>query len=186
VCVLLSFVMLAASYTVYAFSSLTPTSQMKCPGDLVSPLKSAMTPDIMQRLNWMINTYYIPTRASNPTCTLPVTVSQGTYQSKTTTAPGTYREANKWDMQSAVWALTGNNRYAGNIISTDGVVNCMLYNAYNHNIGTGYTPPCNGTLAVVIVPCSTTTPSTYTAQATIAQVLLSSLPVPCECKVSLE
>lgn len=135
---LLCFALLAATYTVHAFSSLTPRSEMKCPGDLVSPLKAAMTPDIMRRLNWMINTYFIPTRASNPTCTLPVTVSAGTYKSKNTTEPGTYRAANKWDMQSAVWALTGNNRYAGGISSGDSVVNCMLYNAYTQNVGSTY------------------------------------------------
>jgi len=170
----------ADPYEMFMFSSFTPLDQIKCPGAATSPLNPAITPDTIRRLNWMINTWYNPAQGINPSCTLPDTVRQGTFQSRTTTRPGTYRPANKWDMQAAVWALTGSNRYAGKS-SNDDVVNCILWNTYNTKIYPDYKPPCDGLVSVILVPCNEDgrTP----AQITIAQVTVANVPVPCDCKV---
>lgn len=154
---------------------------MKCPGANSSALNPAITADSMRRVNWVINTYFNPTNGINPVCHLPFTVPVGKYQSRVSTPPGIYRAATSADMQAVIWTLTGNNRYGGEG-SNDDVVNCILYNTYNHKIYRDYTPPCDGTLAVVVLPCDETLG--YAAQATITQVPLSSLDVPCECAVS--
>ena len=140
----------AASYTTSSYSSLLSTTQMKCPGASSSALSSSITADRLRRINWMLNRYFYPPGGVNPTCTLPATVSSGTWQSKTTTAPGTYPAATSSDIQAAVWALTGQNRYANNLSSRDNVVNCILWNTSNAgNDGL----PKDGLTCFVLVQC---------------------------------
>lgn len=58
----------------------------------------------------------------------------------------------------------------------------MVWNALNANIPPSYTPPCNGTIAVVVIPCKYSNPEvTTTDQVMIAQVNLANLPDPCKC-----
>lgn len=103
-------------YNVSTFSSYTPVNQMKCPGARTSPLNPNITDDIMRRLNWMINTYFNPQVGVAPAaCTLPPSagiLQAGVfYDSLVDTPPDpdtdTFGPPSGFDMQSAVWALTG-------------------------------------------------------------------------------
>jgi hypothetical protein len=94
-------------YNVSAFSSYSDISEMMCPGMWKTPMDPYFTPNIMRRLNWMLNTYYNPGVDGAVNCTLTGTVSPPFAQSKVTTVPGTYGPIRGVDMQSAVWTLTG-------------------------------------------------------------------------------
>jgi hypothetical protein len=90
-----------------AFSSYAPVSSVKCPNAINSPLKPAITDDILRRVNWLLNNYN-NSQLNLPTqCTLALTIPVGTYQNTVESVPGTYGPISKYDMQSAVWTLTG-------------------------------------------------------------------------------
>jgi hypothetical protein len=91
-----------------AFSSfVADVTTVKCPNAMASPLKPAITDDILRRVNWLLNNYY-NSQLNLPTqCTLPVDIPAGTYQNTVPSVPGTYGPISKYDMQSAVWTLTG-------------------------------------------------------------------------------
>jgi hypothetical protein len=97
----------AVDYNVSAFSSYSDISKMMCDGMWKTPMDPYFTPDIMRRLNWMLNTYYNPGVGGQANCTLTGTVSPPFAQSKNGTNPGTYGPIRAVDMQSAVWTLTG-------------------------------------------------------------------------------
>jgi hypothetical protein len=73
----------------------------------------------------------------------------------------------------------GSNRY-GTLIQpgSDAVVNCLLWNAYNTALPEDWTPPCSGTMAVVLIPCSA---AGIAAQPTLAQIKVDSSPIACIC-----
>lgn len=98
---------LAVDYNVSAFSSYSDISAMMCSGMWRTPMDPYVTPNIMRRLNWMLNTYYNPGVDGAVNCTLTGTVSPPFAQSQVTTGPGTYGPIRGADMQSAVWTLTG-------------------------------------------------------------------------------
>lgn len=60
-------------------------------------------------------------------------------------------------------------------------MNCLLWNADNVSLPQGWAPPCSGTAAVVLIPCSA---GVVTHQPTIAQVPMASTPGGCNCSVS--
>lgn len=69
----------------------------------------------------------------------------------------------------------GNTR--GKLGNND-VINCLIHNTLTVAIPPNYTPPCDGTVAVVVIPCRAD--GSTTAQITIASV---EVPVPCNCEV---
>lgn len=95
-----------------AFSSYTDVSTIKCPGSTQPALRPSITNQIMRQVNWLLNNYYNQQQNLPKTCTVPagVTIPAGMYQNTDPTGPGTY-PISKYDMQAAVWTLTG--VYAG-------------------------------------------------------------------------
>lgn len=90
-----------------AFSSYADVATVKCPNAQTSPLKQNITTDILRRVNWLLNNYY-NSQLNLPTqCTLPMDIPVGTYQNAVPSVAGTYGPISKYDMQSAVWTLTG-------------------------------------------------------------------------------
>jgi hypothetical protein len=90
-----------------AFSSYADVTTVKCPNAPNSPLKPAITNDILRRVNWLLNNYY-NSQLNLPTqCSLTANIPAGTYQNTVASQPGTYGPISKYDMQSAVWTLTG-------------------------------------------------------------------------------
>lgn len=121
-------------------------------------------------------------------------VLAGWYQSVSGTAPGTYGPISKVDMQAAVWTLTGNNRFGkagwlpGQSLppASNDVVNCMVYNALTADVPMTYTPPCGGTMAVVLLPCDVARATgrvraMMVRRETYDQVTVTQVPVRCEC-----
>lgn len=74
----------------------------------------------------------------------------------------------------------GNIREDG-LTSDNDRVECMVWNALN-TVAANYTPPCGGTVAVILLPCDSN--GNTGAQITIAQVTIGSIPVTCDCGVS--
>lgn len=90
-----------------AYSSLSAVTDMKCPGAVTTALNPGVTSDSLNRVNWLLNTYYNPLAGINPQCFLPVPVPAGSYQSRTSTTQGLKNPATKEDVQRAVWTLLG-------------------------------------------------------------------------------
>lgn len=59
--------------------------------------------------------------------------------------------------------------------SNNDVVNCLAANALRSSVAAAYTPPCGGTVAVVLVPCD------LEMVRTDNQVMISQVPVNCTC-----
>lgn len=74
--------------------------------------------------------------------------------------------------------------------ANNNVVNCLVHNAFAANVPSTYTPPCGGTLAVVMLPCDIAR-ATGRVRAqmirrdTYDQITVTQVPVPCECVVSV-
>jgi hypothetical protein len=74
--------------------------------------------------------------------------------------------------------------------ANNNVVNCLVYNAMAANVPNTYTPPCGGTLAVIMLPCDIAR-ATGRVRAqmirrdTYEQITVTQVPVPCECVVSV-
>jgi hypothetical protein len=45
-------------YTMAAYSSYTPTSEMVCPGGTTSPLEPGVNSTTLRQINYIINTFY--------------------------------------------------------------------------------------------------------------------------------
>jgi hypothetical protein len=61
---------------------------------------------------------------------------------------------------------------------SDDAAKCLVHAAVTANVSATYTPPCDGTLAVILIPCNG---SETTEQISITQV---PLPIDCKCEVS--
>jgi len=77
---------------------------------------------------------------------------------------------------------TGSPRGYEVLSSDDDVVNCMIWNALSTAVPSAYTPPCNGLILVVVIPCDVI--GAVAAQITVASIPAASLPVTCTCSVS--
>ncbi len=78
-----------------------------------------------------------------------------------------------------VAAYAGSTRQGGN----NNRVNCLIWNALNNaTIPADYRPPCEGTVAVIALPCG----GVLADNPPIAQITIASVPFPdnCECGVS--
>lgn len=85
------------------------------------------------------------------------------------------------DIQRTLWALVHGTRVNvgayGSGASSDATVDAILADAAAN--GEGYTPPCDGFVAVILYPVSCSNPDGIVAQALIAQALVSSFPSTC-------
>jgi hypothetical protein len=88
------------------YSSFVDPGTMVCKGSKASPLNTAITPDVLRRLNWMVNTYS-PLDVAAPACKLDSPIAANTFDSQTGTDAGVYGPASGQDMQAAVWYMTG-------------------------------------------------------------------------------
>lgn len=66
-------------------------------------------------------------------------------------------------------------------IGDNNTINCLVWNAKHADVPPDYTPPCNGTLAVILVPCSIQLDLPY--YVTNAQVTVANIPIRCSCQV---
>lgn len=93
--------------------------------------------------------------------------------------------------------FAGNNRYGkagwvpGQAVpaANDNIVNCLVYNAYMASVPETYTPPCGGTMAVIMMPCDVARATgrvraMMVRRETYDQVTVTQMPVQCECVVS--
>jgi hypothetical protein len=121
---------------------------------------------------------------SNAHCTLHACWVRSQHPRHPSARPCRMRTPARQNENCCCWcARAGNNRYGSGLGAySDDVVNCLVYNALNTPIPADYTPPCGGTVAVVLVPCDTNNQFAQ-AQVTIAQVTVASVPVPCPCQV---
>lgn len=85
---------------------------------------------------------------------------------------------------AVVLCCAGNLRagVGGDFQSDNDVVNCLVYNTMVADVPPTYTPPCNGVVAVVLVPCDQS--GQTTEQITVASVSFNSLGLECICEVS--
>jgi len=81
-----------------------------------------------------------------------------------------------------IFSPTGSSRGYEVLSSDDDVVNCMIWNALNAAVPSAYTPPCNGLMLVVIIPCHDN--GTVAAQINVASIPVAALPATCSCSVS--
>ncbi len=93
---------------------------MKCPGSSVSPLPAIVTNERLRRINWLLNHYYNSQLGLSTKCNLPQEVPPNSYDNAVGTPAGSYSPIDKYDMQAAMWYLTGRNG-SGHWICTQGM-----------------------------------------------------------------
>jgi hypothetical protein len=64
--------------------------------------------------------------------------------------------------------------------SNNDIVNCLVYNTMAANIPADYTPPCGGTVGVILVPCDN---GGEWSTETLDQISLAQVKVDCTCEV---
>lgn len=75
-----------------------------------------------------------------------------------------------------IHTYAGNKRFNdGTFKSHNGIVNCLVHNALTAKVPKTWTPPCGGTVAVVLIPCDK-------HGKTHTQSMLTQVPVKCKCK----
>jgi hypothetical protein len=81
-------------------------------------------------------------------------------------------------MPAVLGCFAGNGR--GSKGNSD-IVNCLVHNTLTVSIPVDYTPPCDGTVAVIVLPCDATGQTNH-------QISIANMPLPdyCECKVSTQ